>query len=358
MPELDASASLWLVFLAGLSVGGLTCLAVQGGLLATVVAHRALQVHDAGTVASGSAVPVAQFLLAKTAAYTVLGAVLGALGSIVPIGLQGWLLVGAGLFMLVIVLQMFDVHPFFRRFAFQPPKRVQRLLRQVSRRGGALAPVTLGGLTVAMPCGVTLAMESLAIASNDPLRGALIMLAFTLGTVPLFLGLGLVATRLSRSAFAVFKPVAAVLVVVVAVTSMVSGARLLGYGGRFVGGDAVEAVVRPAAEDGGAAGTTAGGASGGAAPKPAAVQEATIQVRTGAYAPGRVMLKAGVPARLNLVTDGTEGCILGFVIPSLRVQISLPKTGREVVDIPPSQPGTIPFTCAMGMYSGVIEVVQ
>ena len=36
LPELDPSASFWLVFFAGLSVGGLSCVAVQGGLLATV----------------------------------------------------------------------------------------------------------------------------------------------------------------------------------------------------------------------------------------------------------------------------------------------------------------------------------
>ena len=31
---------LWLIFLTGLTVGGLTCLAVQGGLLASVIAGR------------------------------------------------------------------------------------------------------------------------------------------------------------------------------------------------------------------------------------------------------------------------------------------------------------------------------
>lgn len=345
MPELDATASLWLVFLAGLSVGGLTCLAVQGGLLTTLVAQRALQARPSGGTGdvpaagapTGPIAPVAQFLAAKTIAYTALGAILGAMGSAVPVRLQGWLLVGAGAFMVIVVLQMFDAHPFFRRFAFQPPKRVQRLLRQVSREGGALGPVLLGTLTVAMPCGVTLAMEALAIASNDPVRGALIMLVFTLGTLPLFLGLGFVAARFSRAAFRVFQPVAAALVVVVALTAIVSGTRLLGLGGRDVGGEVVDAVVQPGA------GT---------------LQEATIHLRTSAYDPERVRIRAGRPARLNLVTEGTEGCIRGFVIPSLGVQLALPTSGREVVDIPASQPGTIPFTCAMGMYSGVIEVVQ
>lgn len=32
--------NLWVIFLTGLTVGGLTCLAVQGGLLASVIAAK------------------------------------------------------------------------------------------------------------------------------------------------------------------------------------------------------------------------------------------------------------------------------------------------------------------------------
>ena len=32
--------NLWVIFLTGLTIGGLTCLAVQGGLLASVIAAR------------------------------------------------------------------------------------------------------------------------------------------------------------------------------------------------------------------------------------------------------------------------------------------------------------------------------
>ena len=71
----------------------------------------------------------------------------------------------------------------------------------------------LGVLTVAIPCGVTLAMEGLAVASESPGRGAAIMAAFTLGTSPLFFVLALLATRLSRVAFRIFQPIAALTIV-------------------------------------------------------------------------------------------------------------------------------------------------
>lgn len=366
VPEPDEGASLWLVFLTGLSVGSLTCLAVQGGLLATTIAGRALRLHRVEGRATDHVAPVVQFLAAKLAAYTALGALLGYFGSLIPLGLQGWLLIAVGVFMVVVVLQMFDVHPFFRRFAFRPPRAVQQLMRQESKRGDAFAPALLGALTVFMPCGVTLAMEGLAVASNDPMRGALIMAAFTLGTSPLFLLLGFLATQAGRSAFRVFQPIAAVVIVAVGFMSILSGARLLGYGGSLVDGTATRAVVAteraPAEPAGGLspAGRSSAGDSVAADGPPMSTinQEATINVSTHAFDPARLQIKAGMPTRLKLVTHQTEGCIRAFVIPSLGVQRVLPVTGEEVVDLPPSPAGTIAFTCSMGMYGGVIEVVQ
>lgn len=374
----DASASLWLVFLTGLSVGGLSCLAVQGGLLAAMIAQRELRAREEGEPqgppdARGSAgdrlAPVLLFLGSKLAAYTALGALLGYFGSKIPLALQGWLIIAVGVFMLIVVLQMFDVHPFFRRFAFQPPKAVQRYLRQRSKRGDKLGPLALGALTVFIPCGTTLAMELLAIASNSPLRGAQIMFAFTLGTLPLFLAMGVAASQLGQRAYRVFRPVAALAIVLVALLSIRSGARLLGVNPSWGSGGSVgQAEIRGEAPADLASGIAPSGAALPAAPGASAadasprmsqpIQEATIQVATSAYTPGRLQIKAGLPTRLSLVSEGARGCIRAFTIPALGIERMLPETGTEVLELPPAAPGTIDFMCSMGMYGGVIEVLQ
>jgi plastocyanin domain-containing protein len=69
-------------------------------------------------------------------------------------------------------------------------------------------------------------------------------------------------------------------------------------------------------------------------------------------------IKAGLPTRIHLVTDNTTGCTLEFVIPSLGIQRNLNPTGTDSFEIAAAGPGEIPFTCGMGMYHGVIEVVQ
>ncbi len=339
---LDASSGLWLVFLTGLSVGGLSCLAVQGSLLTTTIMRREQQVlgSDEQYDIAGRLGPVVQFLAAKAVAYTILGAILGYFGSKIPSSVQGWLLIGVGFFMLIVVLQMYDVHPIFRRISFQPPKRVQRLIRAESKKGAVSGPAILGAMTVLIPCGVTIAMEGLAMASESPIRGALIMLVFTLGTAPLFLVLGFLATNLSRGSYRVFKPAAALLVVVVSGYTILGGTRLLGMTSGIGAGEG--AVVRAA--------MVANGEN-------EVVQEATINVTSSAYSPDVVRLQAGIPTRLSVVSEKNAGCTRAFTIPSLDVDIVLPVTGLEMLELPPVEPGRIVFTCGMGMFSGVLDVV-
>lgn len=337
----DPDASLWLVFLTGLSIGGLSCVAVQGGLLATSIAARAVERHAGAVTIRAQLLPVTLFLGAKLLAYTLLGAILGLVGSKIPIGLQAWLMIAVGLFMLMVVAQMYDLHPLFRLIAFRPPKALQRLLRARSKQGSASSPLLLGALTVFIPCGVTLAMEALAIASNSALRGALIMAVFTLGSAPLFFVLGFAASRLSGLAFRSFRPLAALAIVAIAGLSIHAGARLLGYGGMRLGGETVTATQL------------------GDPVSAAAIQSAEIQVRTASYSPSRVRIKAGIPTRLSLVSEQAQGCVRAFLIPGLGIERMLPVDGTELIELPPAEPGTvIPFTCSMGMYGGNIEVVQ
>ncbi|NJP09865.1 MAG: hypothetical protein HC866_10575 [Leptolyngbyaceae cyanobacterium RU_5_1] len=92
-------ANLDVVFLTGLTTGGLSCLAVQGGLLASSIAYQAEQdVQQASTQKERDndlparpparqrlTVPIALFLAAKLVAYTLLGLLLGWLGSMLQL---------------------------------------------------------------------------------------------------------------------------------------------------------------------------------------------------------------------------------------------------------------------------------
>ena len=342
VPDLDENTGLGLVFLAGLSVGGLSCLAVQGGLLAATIAQRSSAMAASGShkvSAVSQLAPVSQFLVAKIAAYTMLGALLGlvgeAIGDKVPTSLQAWLIIAAGLLMLGIAAQLYDLHPLFRYLALKPPKAIRRKLRSRSKQGDAFGPAVLGAMTIFIPCGVTLGMEALAIASNDPIRGAQIMFAFTLGTSPLFLILGFMATHLGTSAYKVFKPLAATAIVLIGGLSIYNGMRLLAPEHFVGGGTATEATVI------------------------GDLQEQVIYAENEGYRPGRIEIKAGIPTQLTLVTEDNRSCTRAFVIPSLDMEEMLAETGEAMLELPAFEAGErIGFACSMGMFTGVIEVVQ
>lgn len=340
--------SLWLVFLTGLLTGGLTCLAVQGGLLATTVAQRDHVAERGGAASAGPALPIALFLAAKLVAYTALGGLLGLFGSAVGLSptARGWLQMAAGLFMLGVAGQLLDLHPVFRVFSLQPPQWLQRRIRRESKRDALFAPAVLGAMTVFIPCGTTQAMMVAAVGTGSPARGALIMFAFVLGTSPLFFGFGYLATRLGATLQGAFTRVAALAVLVLAALSFWSGATLAGappvVSALLAGGNgppATPAVVAAVGQGG------------------AAVQEVVVLAEPRAYRPNRIQFKAGQPARLRVVTGQRVGCTSIFTIPSLGVERALPRSSEATFDIPTDKPGKVRFTCGMGMYSGTIEVV-
>src|SRR3989339_1587248 len=78
--------NLWLIFLTGLTSGGVTCAAMQGGLLASIIANQKKDQVKAGFGRDDWA-PVATFLSTKLISHIILGFFLGWLGSRVELSL-------------------------------------------------------------------------------------------------------------------------------------------------------------------------------------------------------------------------------------------------------------------------------
>ncbi|MGH8573097.1 MAG: sulfite exporter TauE/SafE family protein, partial [Gammaproteobacteria bacterium] len=145
-PELPGpeamSASLLVILAIGLTAGGLSCLAVQGGLLAiAVTGDRERREDSMPADLEGNAKPILWFLGAKLTAYTLLGALLGALGSLAqPSPAVRAALIGVtALLMIATALHFLGVHPVFRYAILQPPRFLTRRLRETARAGGAFA---------------------------------------------------------------------------------------------------------------------------------------------------------------------------------------------------------------------------
>lgn len=352
LPSEAGRVNLLLVAVTGLTAGGLSCLAVQGGLLATVVSQREDEdidevrqgyvsgAIDAPPLPRHDGKPVLWFLASKTIAYTLLGAGLGGLGTLIqpsPVA-RGFFQIFTALFMLATALHLLRVHPIFRYVILQPPAFVTRRIRKEAKSGSAFAPATLGAMTVLLPCGVTQAMMVLAINSGNPAVGAATLFIFTIATAPLFFMLGYFATKLGDIMQSRFAKFAAVAIAAIALLTLDSGLRLADSPVTFA--SVKDSLFAP--EEAVAAVPSADG-----------VQEVRIEAGAGGYSPGLVSIAAGEPARLTFV-DAGGGCTLSLVFQDQLYPIS----GEETIELPPQEPGEIRYSCAMGMYGGTIAVVD
>lgn len=329
---------IWLAFITGLTTGGLTCLAVQGGLLASAVDQKER---------ISTKVLVGTFLLTKLFAYTLLGVGLGSLGSVLTLSstTQGWMQIAAGLYMLATAARLLDLHPIFRYTTLQPPKWAHRAARKITKNESLFTPGLLGFMTVFIPCGVTQAMMVLAISSGSPLIGAGIMFAFTLGTSPIFFALGASAVSLiQRKSFAL---AAAVLITVLGIGSVNSGQALRGSIHTLQNyWLAATTDILAVQAQGARARINQDGK-----------QEVTISVTDRGYSTQVNTLKAGIPVKLTLITNNVQGCTRAFTIPSLSVSRVLPQTGTETLEFTPKQAGRLSYTCSMGMFTGSFQVI-
>ncbi len=349
----DASVMSQLVvaFVTGITTGGLSCLAVQGGLLASSLAYQIEQDYSAQAknkkaARTNSAMPIALFLLAKLVAYTLMGALLGWLGSFLTLSplTRAFLMIAIGIFMVGNALRMFNVHPIFRYFSIEPPKFITRYIRRTAKGTDTATPIFLGLLTIFIPCGVTQAMMATALGTGSVLMGAALMFAFTLGTSPVFFVVAYLATELGSKLEKFFMRFVAVVVLILGLVTLDGGLNLMGSPLSLQ--NLTRGWLAPQAESNTVAESS----------QPAAASdEIILNVENNGYFPAILKAPAGKTLTLNLITKDTYSCARDFVIPDLNVYQLLPESGTVQISIPAQEVGSkLFFTCSMGMYTGQI----
>ncbi|PIZ63100.1 hypothetical protein COY17_01280 [Candidatus Saccharibacteria bacterium CG_4_10_14_0_2_um_filter_52_9] len=315
--------------------------------------------------------PVTLFLTARLAAYTALGFLLGWVGTALQLTpyTRAALLIVIGIFMLGTALRMLNVHPIFRHFVIEPPKKVTRYMRKKAKNDGVhkLTPIVLGSLTVLIPCGITQVMMAAAIATGNPLAGATIMFAFILGTSPIFFVLAFLTTRLEGKLQSSFLKLVGVIILVLSLVSINGGLNLAGsplslnsiqqsINDRFGSADKTTAEnSTPPVDVNGEKAPTQSPTASSVQSSDATGDVLKLTASSASYSPGVIKASANKAHKLEITSKDNGGCGRAFTIPSLGKQEILPENGVTTIDIPPQQTGKMRMTCAMGMYNAVIE---
>lgn len=334
-PDIAQHMSLWLIFVLGL-VTGFHCIGMCGGFVVSYVAADA----EAGRSTLPSHLA---FGAGKTLSYSAIGALFGAIGAFIAFTplLRGAAGMAAGLFLIVFGLNMLGLFAPLRRFRLGLPAPLERwVYKEASGRHRPFVIGLLNGLMIA--CGPLQAMYVMAAGTGSAVEGAKMLFAFGLGTLPVMLAFGAIASMLSSALTHRLLKASGVIVVALGVVMINRGLILTGSGY-----DLASVVARIRQE---------------AAPAPAtqiAQDTQTIAMEANAlgYEPSRFTLIKGVPVKW--VIDATEvtECNKRIVVPSLHLEFDL-KPGMQTIEFTPQQTGVIPWSCWMGMMRGQFDVVE
>src|SRR3990167_2099074 len=196
--------SLPIVFLVGLTAGVSTCMALVGGLVLAASA-RFVEKHPQSTLLQKFK-PHLFFNAGRIISFFILGGMIGFAGSFFQLSTTtlGFLTIAVGAVMVLMGLQLTEIFPRLNGLQFTLPKGLSRALgikKQSEKEYSHKNSFIMGASTFFLPCGFTQAMQLFAISSGSPIKGALTMGVFALGTAPGLLGIGGL-TSMVKGAFA------------------------------------------------------------------------------------------------------------------------------------------------------------
>jgi sulfite exporter TauE/SafE len=171
--------------------------------------------------------PSLLYNLGRVISYTVIGAVVGAVGSAfsVSIGLRGALLLVAALFMLLMGATLLGLFAPLRRFVPHLPRGFSA---GIGRMTAGRGPLVVGLLNGFLPCGPLQTVQLYALSAGSFIMGAASMLAFSLGTVPLLFFLGAANTLLNERFTRIMATVSAALVLTLGFAMLANALGLFG----------------------------------------------------------------------------------------------------------------------------------
>ena len=322
-----------MLFIIGL-LTSVHCLAMCGGINLSQCIPQAAKQGQEGRMASLR--PSLLYNIGRVISYTVVGGIVGALGSVISFSgsFKGIVQLVAGIFMVIMGLNMLNIFPWLRKFNPRMPKI---FAKNINQKKNSNSPLYVGLLNGLMPCGPLQAMQLYALSTGDPMKGALSMFLFSLGTVPLMFGLGVLSSILSQKFTKKVMSVGAVLVVVLGVSMFNNGLSLSGFA--F------------------AASPFNQSSSSNVAKIQDGVQIVNTTLNSGQYE--AITVQAGIPVKWTITAENgsINGCNNRIYIPEYDIEKKF-EIGENVIEFIPEKAGTYRYSCWMGMIRSTITVLE
>lgn len=382
----DSSMGYGMLFVVGL-LTSVHCIAMCGGINLSQCLPGS---EPAENDRKGAAyLPAIFYNLGRVISYTVIGFLLGLIGWLigggsqigVPTLLQGILKLLAGVLMVLMGVNMLGIFPWLRRSNIQLPGFITKRLGK--KKAKATRPFVIGLLNGLMPCGPLQSIQILALASANPFTGALSMLLFSLGTVPLMLGLGSAVSALGKRFSSAIVSIGAVLLTVLGFAMIAQGGSLSG----LISAETVLLLIIGLSIIGMAATLPfskrayrvasilisfvlvvilcVGWRTIGQKQPAADMGEqlsSGVQTVSSTLQPGQyptITVQVGVPVRWTIQASKSSinGCNYKMILQEYGIEHTF-KEGENVIEFTPDKTGTFSYSCWMGMIRGKIIVAE
>lgn len=284
--------------------------------------------------------PSLLYNVGRLTSYTLLGGLVGALGSVFSLSLstQASISILAGLFMIIMGFNM-SGFKLFRGINLKLPFSNCKSSNKKS------SPLIVGLLNGFMPCGPLQTMQLYALASGSFLKGASSMFIFGLGTIPLMLIFSLAINAINMKSTKKLIKFSGILIVILGILMANRGFTLLGVNipinnllsfNSKNSSNVITDENKATVIDG--------------------KQVVKIKATSSGYSPRIVFIEKNLPTEIIFEGQTITSCNNEVIFPSMNIKQKLTK-GETKINFTAGDKD-ISYSCWMGMLSGSIKVVD
>ena len=352
---------------------GVHCIAMCGGINLSQTLKNANAPADAASQTNNSKssfnfsllLPGILYNSGRLVSYTAVGVLVGALGSVITLSgrFQGVVQLIAGVFMVIMGINMLGLFPALRRFIPQMPKL---FAKKTDEQKTAHSPLVVGFLNGFMPCGPLQAMQVYALSTGSPVKGGISMFLFCAGTIPLMFALGAASSALSGAKGKTFSrrvmQAGAILVAALGLVMFSNGWSLSGFTNSpdktapVETADAPKEIISPQPQP-----APNADANPSESKQFVPVIENGMQIVRSTLRPNRypaIIVQQGIPVRWTITAPpgSITGCNYAAIFNEYGIEHVFHQ-GENVIEFTPVKTGKFRYSCWMGMIRSTITVV-
>ncbi|MDD3341071.1 MAG: sulfite exporter TauE/SafE family protein [Bacilli bacterium] len=317
IPVIDSKTTLAMLFVTGL-LTSIHCVSMCGAINLAVSSSKNKNYKK----------PIF-YNLGRLTSYTVLGGMIGLLGSIFKINIyfQSFVIIVASVCMFIMALNMMGV------ISFTPKIKWPKWMKKIRGKG----PFTIGLLNGLMPCGPLQAMQVYALSTGSFFYGAASMFLFCLGTIPLMLFVGILSNFLNQKNRIILNKISTVLILLLSLVMLNRGLLGMGVDLSVPFKPNTDGYLKSEIKEN--------------------YQEVKFDLSYSGYKD--IVIQKDVPVKMIIHADQTSltGCNNAIKINAFKVEKSL-VSGDNVIEFTPNKTGNYTYTCWMGMLKNNILVVD